>query len=190
MSSRPRPRRAVALLLTTLGLATLLGAAPVAAGSDGRPPNLTATGRFGVLALIDNPTWTPATCIYEPGTNPDLKRIRVRKPIVFARDRRAGRVDSQTVGWRFFLEHSDDLATWTRSYRSPIQTRTATDVTNADFRGMAHSFTSVHPYYRVKVRAFWYRNGDVEGTSTVYPTYYTIDLFLSFVSWYCEDPLV
>ena len=178
------------LALVSLAVATLLGAVPVAAADPGTPPYLTASGNYGVFALIDNPTFSGATCIYHPGTHPDLYRIKVRRPVVFAYDRHKSSVDRQTVGWSYVIEQSDDLTTWDSMYTSSVQTKTATDATNADFRPRTHTFTSAHPYYRVKVKIVWLHDGHVDGKGTIYPFYYGIDAgFTQFYPWYCPVPL-
>jgi len=180
-------RRRAALVVALLGSILLPASAMAGLG----PPQMTASGRFGVVALIDNPTFSGGICFYDPDNAQDLVRMKVRRPIVFAYDRRPGRLDSQTVGWRYTIQVSDDLTTWSNLYTSPIQTRTATDVTNADFRPMAHAFSSTHAAYRARVQVYWYRSGAIDGQATLYPFYYGIVTnFTQFVPSYCPDPLV
>jgi hypothetical protein len=191
MPSPHSPRRPLALIVATMTLLTVMVSQPVAAADPGEPPFMTASGSFGVVALIDNPTFSGATCFYHPGTSPDLYSIKVRRPIVFAYDRNKRGIDRQTVGWGYDVEASNDLALWTPIYSSGISRATATDKTNADFRPRAHDVSPSASYYRVKVRVVWYRNGAVDGQAVLYPFYYGIDAgFTQFVNWYCKHPLV
>jgi hypothetical protein len=60
-SSSPR-RLTLPIAIAALALAVASG--PAAAGGSGRPPYLTATGDFAVVALIDDPTLAGGICFF------------------------------------------------------------------------------------------------------------------------------
>jgi len=111
-----RRSASIALLLSVAGTAVIAG--PVAAAT---PP----TSDYG----------NTVECRYKaPGSGPAfnyrLKKLVVTAPVLYGK-----KSTPQVVGWRFIVTRSlnHDAGPWTETYRSPIQKRSATATTAADF---------------------------------------------------------
>jgi hypothetical protein len=151
-----------ALLFTVL--ATALIAGPAAAAT---PP----TSEYG----------NTAECRYKaPGDGPAfnfrLKKIVVTAPVLYGK-----KSTPQTVGWRFIVTRSmnSESGPWTETYRSPIQKRSATTTTPADFSAMSvgvvipdvENVVTVH--YHVTLKLLRYRNdGSLKSKVTYLMPYY------------------
>ena len=144
----------IALLLT---LAAVAG--PGAVSADTR---VSHTGRVGVHYLADSAEFPGARCRYDDETV--IESIRVRDPLVFARDRNADRVDSQLVSWKYRIQ-AETVKGWATVADSPTQKRTASDAQVANFSPMRTSFAgSASTQYRVVVTVRWY---GADGTTVV-----------------------
>jgi hypothetical protein len=157
---RPRtsilPRLAVAALLAA---ATLLpAAAPAAAALPGH------TGTRGVHVLIDTFEYPGVTCHHVTSAPGRLKRVAVRRPIVYAPDTTSRR-DQRWVGWRYRIQRSADETTWETVHTSPIRRAIAYDDQPAALQPSGKDLVGVHGYtYRAMVELWWYTPS---GTSTV-----------------------
>jgi hypothetical protein len=173
---------AAAVLIGLLTAAITAG--PVAAAFDWGQ-----TGRTGPRLIADSLSESSVRCDY--GTvgvqeSPDewyrwqgkLTRLDVRPPQMWSI---AG---TQRVGWRFIVQRAKKPTStfndpWFTTYRSAIQTATATQVDSAAFTPM-HVKVAVpkgtlerNHAYRVMLKLFWYRaNGTVQGTAKYLLSYY------------------
>jgi hypothetical protein len=173
---RPRasilPRRlAVAALLAA---ATALPAAvPAAAALPGH------TGTRGVHVLIDTTEYPGVTCHYVTSAPGRLKRVAVRRPIVYAPDTTSRR-DQRWVGWRYRIQRSADEATWETIHISPIRRAIAYDDQPAALQPSGKDLVGVYGYqYRAMVELWWYTPS---GASTVtgrakHPTKVALQVF-------------
>lgn len=162
--------RSIRLGLTASAVAFVvvaLAAAPALADTEAGH-----TGLTGTHSLRDTADKPGATCTYKPKGVTDvpfsLASVRVRPPIVFARDVTGG-VDQQRTGWRFSLERKlFSESTWTEVFRSATQKAQASDASAAAFSAMSGKppLPTQLAAYRVVVKMFWYRNGATEGTAT------------------------
>jgi hypothetical protein len=147
--------------MLTLAIMTAVAAfaVPAAAGSLPGPDDIGLVGRH---ALFDNEEYPGANCLTD---GPELERIRVRRPIVFARSR-TSRVDSQTVGWRWELRDQ----TFALVDQGPIEKATASDQRAASFRPAVVDMSGrPDGQWFISVRMQWYEPGTtsaVEGTAT------------------------
>jgi hypothetical protein len=147
--------------MLTLGIMTAAAAfaVPVAAGTLPGPHDVGPVGRH---VLIDNEEYPGANCLTDAT---DLERIRVRRPIVFARSR-TSRVDSQTVGWRWELRDQ----TFALVDQGPVEKATASDQRAAGFRpAVVDMIGRPDGQWFISVRMLWYRPGTtrvVEGSAT------------------------
>jgi hypothetical protein len=158
------PTRGGLLAVAAPLLALLLGAAPVAAGGVALPPTGTK-GAYGAFGLVDTVDYPGARCIYtEPSLGSQLlTRIKVRPPIVYARDRGPG-TDTQVVGWWFdvWTVHDLVLGTWGKVFQSEFRTATATDTRNAHLGAVSWTVSrDANPstYYLVRVVMLWLPKG-------------------------------
>lgn len=121
------------------------------------PPPPNHSGNYGVHTLIDNGEYAGATCRYHSTSDDFMYKLSVRPPIVFGFDRTAA-LDSQTVGWRYTIQYTDDNATWHQLVASSIVKTKATDQANAPFQSRSYTFPSQpnHAHYRVVIGMFWY----------------------------------
>lgn len=152
-----------ALLALAVAVSLLASATGVLADTP-----VSHSGVFGAHYLQDTFEYAGVHCHYSnPG--PDLDRIRVRFPIVYARDLSAGR-DSQEVGWRFNLQSSPTSSgPWTTIYRSPVERLSAFDDSPALFHGKTYSLHGEFGVlYRVLIGMRWYAVGGntIEGNVT------------------------
>ncbi|CAN5640265.1 hypothetical protein BH23CHL6_BH23CHL6_08530 [soil metagenome] len=91
-------------------------------------------------------------------TTARLRRIRVDPPEMWAMRAK------QKVGWRFVVQRSVDDASWTVTYRSPLQKSTAYADRAASFTKMVVDVKlpavpdKADVAYRVVIKAFWYRS--------------------------------
>ena len=108
-------------------------------------------GHHAVTDTVDHPG---ARCLYDPVTRA-LTVIRVRPPIVQARNQTAG-PDPQLVGARVWLERRvDPDGPWLRAVHSPIVTGIATDTTSP-FRSTVVMTPQGPGDYRVFWTFSWY----------------------------------
>jgi hypothetical protein len=107
---------------------------------------------------MDTTEYPGATCRYDGGMN--LYRVRVRPPIVFARDRTSAR-DMQWVGWVVELQYRPDTGSFSTVQRSSVVKVMALDDTPAPFR--QRTVTVERPRgsgsWRVVSRMIWYKPG-------------------------------
>lgn len=139
--------------------ALVIGASPVAAGGAELPPT-GDSGRYGVFGVVDTVDYAGARCVYVDTGGQQLAQIKVRPPIVYARDR-SHHTDTQTVGWVFsvWIAHDLGLDTWQQVYESDVQIATATDAHNARFstRGWKVALdTNTTTFYLVRMSMLWY----------------------------------
>jgi hypothetical protein len=115
-------------------------------------------GTYGPHALIDTVEYPGASCRYDDDQN--MVRVRVRPPIVFARDRTAAR-DMQWVGWVVELQYRSGSGAFSTIQRSSVVKVMALDDTPAPFR--ARTVTVARPRgsgaWRVVSRMIWYKPG-------------------------------
>jgi hypothetical protein len=140
-------RRAFPVLLLTAWV--VAPAAPAAAGTIPGPVDDSLVGRH---SLIDTSEYPGAEC-REQGLV--LERIKVRRPVMFARDR-TGRVDTQVVGWRWQLRTS----AFTLVDQGPIEKTTGSDRRAAPFKPATIDMTGRDDIqYFVSIRMLWYTPG-------------------------------
>jgi hypothetical protein len=153
-----RHKAAISVIRSTV----LTIAAAVICLAVGSAPVLAASGDRGALAICgykylgdDSPYWGGI-----------LKRIDVDPPRLYALNS-----NTATVGWRFIVERQrfdQSFTDWKQTYKSPIQTATASSTTPAAFTTMGVKVTLPtladdwegdwnDVYYRVKLKLFWYR---------------------------------
>jgi hypothetical protein len=153
-------RRSTGVGLVAVAAVTIVGAGPALAGM-GDPTFGPHTGNYGLHTLIDTPEYPAARCEYGPDDK--LKRIKIRRPIVYGADRSGG-TDTQTVGWRYRIEYVDQMtaggySNWPDLYVSDIKKASASDLHNAHFKPRTYTFgsgVSNHSFYRVSIEAIWY----------------------------------
>jgi hypothetical protein len=174
-------------------MALAIGVGPVAADTE-----LGHSGQVGRHSLRDTDIehsgviCQAETVVSGPsGYERILKRIEVRPP----RMRSTG--SPQRVGWRFIVQRSPefDEPVWTTTYKSPIQKAIAYSDVNASFTAMgvpvavpADSYNN--PFYRVRVRMFWYRADDsVSGSARHGVNFYgtIVDGDPSWIDWGWAD---
>jgi hypothetical protein len=158
----------------------ILGAGPaLAVTSD--PTFGPHTGTFGLHTLIDSFEYPAVRCEYGTGDGM-LKRMKIRRPIVFGVNRSGG-TDTQTVGWRYRVEYSNAFtagtgySNWPDLYVSTIKKSTASDLHNAHFAPRTYTFgggVSDHNFYRVSVELLWYypSSTNKDGKAVHLPNYY------------------
>jgi hypothetical protein len=147
------------LVAVAVPLLLLALAAPVATSAD---TAINDEGRRGVHYLADSEEFPGVRCRYDDETV--IQSVRVRDPLVFARDRNADRVDSQWVSWKYRVQ-AETTKGWATVATSDLQKRIATDAQVADFRPMRTSFAgSASTQYRVVVIVRWY---SVDGDTVV-----------------------
>jgi hypothetical protein len=162
--------RGIRSLATTLALVagTLVVAAPAAADSP-----TGGYGQVGVHALVDTDEYPGARCVYDNSSA--LGAVVVRAPVVYARNRSAGR-DRQRVAWQILLQRrmgsSDGFEVVARS---AIQSAPAWDDRSAAFQRMRLGYDgSASEEYRVIVRMVWY----VPGSDTIAGVHrHAVDLY-------------
>lgn len=166
------PRRlAVAAVIAA---ATILpGAAPAAAALPGH------TGTRGVHVLIDTSEYPGITCHYNTFAPGKLKRLAVRRPIVYAPDTTARR-DQRWVGWRYRIQRTATKGSWETIHVSTIRRAIAYDDQPAALQPSGTNLVGVAGYqYRAMVDLWWYT---ASGTGTVtgrarHPTEIALQVF-------------
>jgi hypothetical protein len=163
-----RGRGTAAAVAVLLALA-VLPTTSVATVSD--PTYGPHTGQYGLHWLLGSREYPTFTCNYDQSGL--LRQIKIRRPIVFAVDRRAGSTDHQQVGWRYTIEHeagdgASVYTNWPDEAASTIIKAFATDLDPAPFRPRKFTFQHTntdgqHFLYRVSYTLFWYLNGHVDG---------------------------
>jgi len=136
------------------------------------------TGKVGTHSLLDTADKPGATCTYKDKNVHDvpfsLVSVRVRPPIVFARNVSSG-VDQQKTGWRFSIERRVfSSAIWSPVFASGTQRASATDSSAASFTSMTGKppLPTEAADYRVKVTTLWFRNGTTEGSAADFVGFY------------------
>jgi hypothetical protein len=134
-------------------------AGPVATSAD---TALSHDGRTGVHYLADSEEYPGVRCAYDDETV--IESVRVRDPLVFARDSNPDRVDSRSVSWKYRVQ-AQNVNGWATVAASALQKRTATDAQIANFSPMRTTFAgSASTQYRVVVVIRWYGS---DGTTVV-----------------------
>ena len=134
-------------------------AGPVATSAD---TAVSDTGRYGVHYLADSEEYPGVRCAYDNSTV--IESVRVRDPLVFARDRNPDRVDSRWVSWKYRIQAETEKS-WLTVATSALQKRVATDSQVANFSPMRTTFDgSASTQYRVEVIIRWY---GADGTTVV-----------------------
>ena len=119
-------------------------------------------GRYGVHYLADSEEYPGVRCRYDDETVIDS--VRVRDPLVFARDSNPDRVDSRWVSWKYRVQ-AQSAKSWFNVATSETQKRIATDAQIANFSPMRTNFAgSASTQYRVVVIIRWY---GTDGTTVV-----------------------
>jgi hypothetical protein len=173
-------------------------------GSDGLLPYGYGThdGAYGLHWILDhvgpNPEYPAVTCAYDDSYQ--LDAIKVRRPIVFARDRGPG-VDSQPVGWKAVVQIADapppGIAApagvepaWSFYRESPVQKDGASDRYWADFlaRTIDVPASLANKQLRVVYRMFWYApdGHTIRGRANDRPYWYRIT-WAGASSWASES---
>jgi hypothetical protein len=137
-------------------------------------------GGYGVHSLVEESgdDIGGARCVYDS----ILRRIRVRFPVMYARDRTSG-VDKQVVGYRIVIQSSDVSADgpWTTlaGSASPISTVRTSDQHIAHLPSKSYTFApgvaENRVFWRALVRMYWYKPGSstvVEGRADHAPRYF------------------
>jgi hypothetical protein len=128
-------------------------------------------GRYGVHALADSEEYPGARCAYDETV---IEAVRVRDPLVFARDSNPDRVDSRWVSWRYRVQ-AETVKGWATVATSALQKRIATDAQIADFSPMRTAFDgSASTQYRVLVIIRWY---GADGTTVVGRAVHRVDWY-------------
>lgn len=156
------------VVFSTLALATTMSGVAVAPAVGGATGGTVATSTGGearcryAATQVGRFGWTEAR----------LRRIVVTPPTVY------GTTRGQTVGWRFVVQRSIDGGAWSLTYRSPVQTATASPSRAASFSKLDVDVALPRPpagadwdlwdvHYRVTLKTFWYRaDGTVEQRSS------------------------
>jgi hypothetical protein len=142
-------RRSLFIGLPVLLLVALAG--PVATSAD---TAVRHEGRYGVHYLADSEEYPGVRCAYDDETV--IESVRVRDPLVFARDSNPDRIDSRLVSWKYRVQ-AQSLKGWATVATSALQVRTATDAQVANFSPMRTAFDgSASTPYRVVVVIRWY----------------------------------
>jgi hypothetical protein len=146
--------------------------APVPPFGEGPHP-----GVQGVHWILDSfgapPEYTAATCVYE---NAEVARVRVRRPIVFARDTGPG-VQQQDVGWKAVIQTADSNVDpeWQNLVETSVVRRRTSDVAWADFRDRTVQLPDDVPgvVLRVVYRMYWYQGSSTsEANRAVHVAYW------------------
>ncbi len=140
--------------LAFIGVSVLLLVAlagPVATSAD---TAVNHEGRYGVHYLADSEEYPGVRCRYDDETVIDS--VRVRDPLVFARDTNPDRVDSRWVSWKYRVQRQN-VKGWATVATSGLQKRVATDAQVANFSPMRTNFAgTASTQYRVEVIIRWY----------------------------------
>jgi hypothetical protein len=149
--------RSVFVAVPVLLLIALAG--PVVTSADSA---FSHSGRYGVHYLADSEEYPGVRCAYNDLTV--IESVRVRDPLVFARDRNPDRVDSQWVSWKYRVR-AETVKGWATVATSASQKRISTDAQIANFSPMRTTFAgSAATQYRVRVIMRWYAT---DGTTVV-----------------------
>ena len=178
-------RKSLFVALTSV-VALWIGAGPVAADFE-----MGHKGKVGPHSVVDSADAASVRCNYKTVAEVDhpddwyvwrgkLTRLEVRPPRV------RSVIGTQRVGWRFIVQRAVNPTStfsdaWKTTYRSAVQTATATDTKRARFTPMyvpvdVPRASAERSYgYRVMVKMFWYRaDGSVQGTAKHLLSYYEI----------------
>ena len=152
------------LVATLLAASTLPASAAVPAPVDDPP--------VGRHVLIDTQEFPGANCRTQ--SVGDLQSIRVRRPVMYARNRTSG-TDHQIVGWRWELRD----ASMTRIDQGPFEKADATDKRPAAFSNRTVDMSGrPEGTYFVSIRMRWYKPGSstrIQGTAHHFVRDYGLD---------------
>jgi hypothetical protein len=176
-------RKSLFVALTSV-VAFSVAAGPVAADFE-----LGHKGKVGPHSTVDSIEAASVRCNYKTVAEKDypdeyylwrgkLTRLEVIPPKV------RSVIGTQRVGWRFIVQRAlnPELTfsdSWKTTYRSAVQTATATETKRARFTPMyvpvdVPRASADRSYgYRIVVKMFWYRaDGSVQGTARHLLSYY------------------
>jgi hypothetical protein len=157
--------RSLLVALALVGAVVMSLGGAVATSAD---TGLRHSGAYGVHFLADSAEFPGVRCFYNNSNV--IRAIRVRDPLVFARNKVTGRLDSQWVSWYFRVQAQTPGASgWTTVATSAVQKRIATDRQVADFSQITKRFAgTAAKQYRVVVVMRWYnpRGRTVVGRAT------------------------
>ena len=165
--------------MAVLGAVLAIGMSVASAIATEPPPGYGVhTGDVGLHWILDNPGPDPelpaVTCVYG-GSEPRLKRFRVRQPVMLP-NTSAG-FNRQKIGWKAVVESADDPAgPWTAETSSGWTKATAVapfPVDLAPKEVAPPSGALTRDLYRVTYVLRWYRSdGSVDGTARHSATWY------------------
>ena len=152
--------------LARAGLGLVLIAIVVVGGTPSAAADVDAgsSGDYGWWEIADRSFGPGVDCEYF--FSGDFRSIKVRPPLMFARDRFDAQ-ESQQMAWRFKIFHSDSGGggPWDEVYKSSLQTSVSTDDAPAPFT--ARSWTvpddpAFTDLFRVELTMIWYRPVNVQ----------------------------
>ncbi len=140
------------LLLVGSVLICALLAIPSAAAAD---TPVAHSGSYGPHYLTDTVEYPGAYCHFNE--NYTLDRVRVRPPVIYAKDRGTGK-DSQWVGWQVIVRgRAFDETAWHTVSVSSIVKAVASDDRAASLR--MRNIPVFHLEARVTIKMIWYKPG-------------------------------
>ena len=162
-------RRARAISLLAVGALVL--SLPGGAAAD---TEISTSGFVGAHRLRDAFGYPGVRCMYSTGKTATgvLEQIRVRAPVVFARDSYGG-LDIRTVGWRAVLQ-GRVAGTWKTVDTTAITKDQATDKHPAEFVGKRFTGPNPGTRFRVRIDMYWYNPA---GTDVVGRSRHAVDFY-------------
>jgi hypothetical protein len=165
--------RTTRLATIAIGLmaASLMSVAPVAADTE-----LGHSGQVGRHRLRDIFGYPGAACSYPSATAQNETSIRVRSPIVYARNAFDG-PDYQLVSWRARLQERQS-GVWVSIASTRLEKDYATDLFPAEFtpKTLAVTTSGLH---RIRVDMYWY---SPDGSSIVGRARHLVDFYAIVVN--------
>jgi hypothetical protein len=157
----------------TIALVVGLGLSLAGAASTSADTHLTQSGTFGIHFLADSSEYAGVTCTYNNAST--ISSIRVRDPLVFARNRTSS-ADTQWVSWYFRVQaQTQGDTSWTAVATSDVSKLTATDAQVANFSPISKAFAgNAGKQYRVLVVIRWY---GTDGTTEVGRATHRVDWY-------------
>ena len=144
-----------------IAVAALAMAFPATVAAD---TEMGHSGLTGTHRLRDAAGYPGARCGYYNEKTFFLAEIRVRPPVMFARNSTSG-LDIRTVAWRAVLQDRNGTS-WTTIASKAFQKEQATDLHPADFLGQRFTDLSGDGPYRILVDMRWYgADGSVIGNA-------------------------
>jgi hypothetical protein len=165
--------RTTRLATIAIGLvaALLMAAAPVAADTE-----LGHSGQVGRHRLRDIFGYPGARCIYPSETAQNETAIRVRSPIVYARNVFSG-TDYQLVSWQARLQERQS-GVWRTISSSRREKEYATDLFPAEFSPRTLAVTTAGAH-RIRVDMYWY---SPDGSTIVGRARHLVDFYAIVVN--------